>query len=111
MTSKNSTCISFARSIRYNDRFKEKGTNVNIVNETSEGIEVRTYERGVEDETLSCGTGVTACALAYALNKNKLNGDQSVNIHTQGGKLNVSFNTNEDVFNEYKIIRTGCYGL
>lgn len=77
------------RSIRNQQAFQPKGINVNFVQQMSDGIWVRTYERGVEDETLSCGTGVTASAIAY--HNNDSNGHFSVNIKTPGGKLNVRF--------------------
>ncbi|MFZ6052989.1 diaminopimelate epimerase [Halocola ammonii] len=80
--------VKEARIIRYGERFAEEGTNVNLVKETSEGVFVRTYERGVEDETYSCGTGVTAVALSYGLLHPEAN---HVNIETKGGKLEVSF--------------------
>lgn len=78
------------RKIRYADEWvKRGGTNVNFVelleNET---LYVRTYERGVEDETYSCGTGVTACALSAYLKYNKAS---PVKIITNGGNLQVSF--------------------
>ncbi len=77
------------RSIRYNHEFSANGINVNFVCQANEFIKVRTYERGVEDETLSCGTGVTAAALAFASNGNGFN---KINIETKGGKLTVEFN-------------------
>lgn len=78
------------RKIRYNDRFKEEGTNVNFIKRFDDHLYVRTYERGVEDETLSCGTGVTAAALAAAsvgLSTSKNN----CIVKTLGGNLNVKF--------------------
>ena len=70
--------------------YGEKGSNINFVSMIdSENFSVRTYERGVEDETFSCGTGVTAVALAMA-ETNKTQSD-SVTLHTPGGNLKVSF--------------------
>lgn len=76
------------RNVRYNERFKAEGTNVNFVEATPQGIRVATYERGVEAETLSCGTGVTAAALAHHLQQ----GAQSpIAIETKGGQLELRF--------------------
>lgn len=76
--------------IRYGAPYNEAGSNVNFVKKlTNDTFTVRTYERGVEDETLSCGTGVTAVAIAmHATNQTTSN---NVNLNVQGGKLNVSF--------------------
>lgn len=93
------------RKIRYSASYKEEGINVNFVEILSQNeIEVATYERGVEDETLSCGTGVTAAALTYAHKENLL-GKQEVLIHTKGGKLRVAFDrTNKNQFEAIYLI-------
>ncbi len=85
--------VSQGSSIRYSDKYAPSGTNVNFVEPTDQGIKVRTYERGVENETLSCGTGVTASALAASIK----GFESPVSVETQGGLLQVSFeksNTN-----------------
>ncbi|MES2848056.1 MAG: diaminopimelate epimerase [Bacteroidota bacterium] len=86
--------VESGRGIRYSDDFEKEGINVNFVETISEDkIFVRTYERGVEDETLSCGTGVTAAALLSAHNENGFN---TVNVKTPGGSLSVEFNRVDD---------------
>ena len=81
--------IGPGREIRYNKRFKEAGTNVNFVQEVNGDIYVRTYERGVEDETLSCGTGVTAAVIASSFSERNIS--SGCNVFTPGGKLKVYF--------------------
>lgn len=82
------------REIRYSKEFREEGINVNFVEAIGEdSIFVRTYERGVEDETLSCGTGVTASALMSAHNDKGFN---RVEVRTTGGKLSVEFDKFDD---------------
>lgn len=77
--------VKMGREIRYNSEFKAEGTNVNFVNILERGkLKVRTYERGVEDETFSCGTGVTACAYIYVIWNNSV---ERVEVETKGGKL------------------------
>ena len=86
--------VETGREIRYSKAFAEKGINVNFVeNVDEETISVRTYERGVEDETLSCGTGVTAAALMAAHNPVGFN---RVEVKTPGGKLSVEFTKIDD---------------
>ena len=75
------------RKIRYNKNFSAEGINVNFVKQLNNAILVRTYERGVENETLSCGTGVTASALAMSNNEPH----QRINVKTLGGNLAVEF--------------------
>jgi diaminopimelate epimerase len=83
--------------IRYSSEFAKEGINVNFVEQKRpDEIIVRTYERGVEDETLSCGTGVTASALACYHNEMGYN---YVKVITKGGKLTVKFDrTGENSF-------------
>lgn len=77
------------KSIRYNPAISEKGVNVNFTESLgTDSIAVRTYERGVEDETFSCGTGVTAAAIVCF---GQEPGHRSVAIHTKGGQLSVDF--------------------
>lgn len=76
--------------IRYGAPYNKTGSNINFVNQLSDNeFAVRTYERGVEDETLSCGTGVTAVALA--MHKSGKTIAQDVVLKTEGGKLKVAF--------------------
>jgi diaminopimelate epimerase len=80
--------------IRNSLEFATEGINVNFVEQTDEDrITVRTYERGVENETLSCGTGVTASALVFAHNETGFN---RIEIKTLGGDLAVEFDKNGD---------------
>ncbi|MBK8515676.1 MAG: diaminopimelate epimerase [Saprospiraceae bacterium] len=79
-------------AVRYNDRYKAIGINVNFVVVTGNvTLEIATYERGVEDETYSCGTGVTAAALSYSHIKGFF-GEKTIFLSVKGGNLEVSFN-------------------
>ncbi len=82
--------------IRNNSTFKTEGTNVNFAELIGNKIKVGTYERGVEDETYSCGTGVTAVAIcAYLESDKKIN---NFDIVTKGGNLNVRFENENNLF-------------
>jgi diaminopimelate epimerase len=92
--------LNEGKEIRYNDTYQEKGINVNFVAVKGDyEIDVRTYERGVEDETYSCGTGVTAAALVCYHNDTGFN---DVSVHTKGGDLSVEYDRYID--NSYKNI-------
>jgi len=99
----NMDVYSMGREIRYNNEFKTVGINVNFLEWKDNSLHVRTYERGVEDETLSCGTGVTAAAMAYAIKEN-LNGDIKVPITTKGGQLEVWFHKANNKFTKVFLI-------
>ncbi len=87
--------VEQARDIRQSATYKTAGINVNFYQEINKNhLKCRTFERGVEDETLSCGTGVTAVALAYAREQGLSNG--KIEIETQGGILHISFQSAED---------------
>lgn len=76
------------RAIRNQDRFQPKGINVNFVNRKGNGLDIRTYERGVEEETLACGTGVTAAAIVSV---GRQTGVFHIPVSARGGNLSVSF--------------------
>lgn len=82
--------VARGSAIRYGSLYGEGGSNVNFVKPEADGsFSIRTYERGVEDETLSCGTGATAVALAMFM-LGKTTADR-VKINVRGGQLEVSF--------------------
>ncbi|KYG85445.1 diaminopimelate epimerase [Roseivirga seohaensis] len=93
--------VQTGRDIRYSDRFKEDGVNVNFIEECpNNSLVIRTYERGVENETLSCGTGCTAAALSFALK----GAESPIRLNAVGGELQVSFNQEGDIFKDIYLI-------
>jgi len=87
--------------IRHHSRFAPRGTNVDFVEMLSNNsIKIRTYERGVEDETLACGTGAVASSLitSYEL---RVTSYGKINVHTKGGEtLRVYFKRDDDKFTD-----------
>lgn len=106
-----------AREIRYHTYFSPAGTNVNFVEAlNNDTIKVRTYERGVEDETLACGTGAAASAIVCSLQSAARNLKNKMNIITQGGEtLKVYFDRKNDTITgvwlegKVKIVYLGEY--
>ena len=95
--------VSEGQLIRYSDRFKEEGVNVNFIEDIeSQRIKLRTYERGVENETLACGTGATAAALSFAYRNELKKGE--VNVQVKGGELKVKFDRMENGFTNVWLI-------
>lgn len=82
------------KELRWSPKFAPGGTNVNFVQILDKGLYIRTFERGVEEETLACGTGVTASAIASALKGHF--GTNSVNVRAKGGNLKVEFVIKKD---------------
>ncbi|MCM1530710.1 MAG: diaminopimelate epimerase [Bacteroides sp.] len=82
--------VAEGRKIRFSDHFP-LGVNVDFVENEGSALLVRTYERGVEDETFSCGTGAVASAMAEALKEYALPGHHRTDITTKGGQLQVDF--------------------
>ncbi|MGB7394561.1 MAG: diaminopimelate epimerase [Pricia sp.] len=94
--------VKEGKKLRYGV-YGESGSNINFVEQLDDdSFSVRTYERGVEDETLSCGTGVTAVALAmYHSGKTQAT---SVKIKTRGGELQVDFEKKDGTYRNIKLI-------
>jgi len=89
--------------IRNGAPYFNEGTNVNFVKKVTEEVfRMRTYERGVEDETLSCGTGATAVAIAmHAIDETK---ETLIKLNVQGGKLRVSFDVDHGTYKNVWLI-------
>ena len=91
--------IESGREIRFEAKYEPHGTNVNFARMLKKELYVRTYEKGVENETLSCGTGVTATAIAASLKY----GGNAFFVNTAGGRLHVTFTRMDDIFKDVKL--------
>lgn len=89
-------------AIRNNETYSKEGINVNFIEKEKDGYFLRTFERGVEDETFACGTGATAAAMAIALQEN-MNGQITIPIRVLGGQLYISFDKKEDKFKDVQL--------
>ncbi|MCB9257284.1 MAG: diaminopimelate epimerase [Chitinophagales bacterium] len=76
-----------AKQVRHSKRFDKEGVNVNFIKLNSEGLIIRTFERGVEGETLACGTGAVAAAIVAS----RFIPSKSIAVKALGGNLQVSF--------------------
>lgn len=101
-------------ALRYSDLYDEAGCNINFVEQIDNNtFAIRTYERGVEAETLSCGTGATAVAIA--MHANKKTTENQINIHVLGGQLKISFTKENEIYNHVfltgpaKLVYTGVF--
>ena len=88
--------ISLGRKLRHEDKFNPPGTNVNFIyGEDAENVHLQTYERGVENLTLACGTGAIASALTWHYLQEEKNSESSIKVHVKGGELKVDFSFQE----------------
>jgi len=108
--------VNIGRQVRFHKKFLPQGTNVDFVQFIDDNnIRIRTYERGVEDETSACGTGVVAAALLSALHYS-LFAIRRINVHTKDGEvLRVGFNRTDGKFRDVwlqgkaNIVYSGVY--
>ena len=90
-------------SIRYGEPYNKEGVNVNFVEKINDNIfSVRTYERGVEGETFSCGTGVAAVGIA--MNATGKTSNNLITLQTKGGDLKVSFKQEGIIYKDVWLI-------
>ena len=102
-------------AIRNNSTYKQEGINVNFIESTAEGFHIRTFERGVEDETLACGTGVTAAAISFALEypgkAATLLQNGGIPAKAEGGNLKVRFTQNGHSFQDIWLCGPATYAF
>ncbi len=97
--------LETGRSIRHNDTYNEKGINVNFIETIHDTqLKIGTFERGVEDVTLSCGTGVTAASIVHLLDQQAKDGKYTIDLETQGGNLAVQLEKKGETFDDIWLI-------
>lgn len=96
--------VEYGKAVRFSSMFEKEGVNVNQLEVLGQNqIRIKTYERGVEDETLSCGTGATASAIVYGY-LNLEDGVHRVKVKVEGGNLEVKFLKKNGKFTEIELI-------
>jgi diaminopimelate epimerase len=101
----NLNLLEAGRALRYAEAFAPAGINANFTEWKDDTLWIRTYERGVEDETLSCGTGAIAAAIVASLDKTPIGNSREVKLRTQGGRLTVCFRrTGKEQFEDIWLI-------
>jgi len=98
----NKNVYEMGYAIRNNETYRTEGINVNFVEQEGSGYFVRTFERGVEDETLACGTGATAAAMAISLHEGR-EGLLEIPIRVLGGQLYISFHKQGQRFTDVRL--------
>ncbi len=91
--------VAEGRKVRHGKQFGDEGINVNFISLIDGHVKIRTYERGVEDETLACGTGAVASALAASFHNIK----PPVTINAKGGELKVHFTKDKNTFTDIRL--------
>lgn len=89
-------------AVRNNDKYRKEGINVNFIEKEDEGYFLRTFERGVEDETYACGTGATASAMAMAFKEGR-NGNVEIPVRVVGGQLYIAFHKDGEKFKNVQL--------
>lgn len=95
------------KMIRYSESFAKEGVNVNFVVKSGNHLQIATYERGVEDETLSCGTGVTAAAVCATIDLS--DGFHKIQVVSKGGALAVELNKKDGMYLDISLIGPATY--
>jgi len=97
--------LETGKSIRHNETYDKAGINVNFIEKIADNqLKIGTFERGVEEVTLSCGTGVTAASIVHLLHQNAQDGKYEISLETQGGDLAVQLTKTAKIFDNIWLI-------